>query len=274
MKTNINHLIDHTYLKTDATIEQLKTMALEVEDYHFNSLCIRGEFVQEIAKICRTSAVIGFPLKMLEYDPKKILQLKSDLVRDSLKEKLRQTKLALLNGARELDPVINPLEINPELPIKENPIFKEFVAYFELFFELDRELSDLYPDEMNMSFNLKPIWSCELLSEKELEYSVEMMTQVVLEYHRLRARKNTNIELHFSYKNSTGFIKLPEGQIQANLPLIRKIKNLLNRFEKNPHIMIKAAGGIRNIEQALELVKVCDGKLSHIGTSAGIELCK
>ena len=79
---------------------------------------------------------------------------------------------------------------------------------------------------------------------------------------------------NISYKNSTGFIEVKGLEAQANPELIRKIKNLLDLYDKEPFVQIKAAGGIRSYEDSLKIINITNERLSHLGTSKGIQLCE
>lgn len=92
---NYAKLIDHTLLKPDATVDDIFTLCNEAKEYHFMSVCVNPHFVpfaktylENIdVKVC---TVIGFPLGAT-----------------FTKIKLAETKLALEQGADEIDMVIN-----------------------------------------------------------------------------------------------------------------------------------------------------------------------
>lgn len=91
----INEYIDHTILKADATEEEIIKICTEAKQYEFAAVCvnpynislIRSELKGSNVKSC---AVIGFPLGA---NTKTIKAL--------------ETKDAILNGAQEIDMVIN-----------------------------------------------------------------------------------------------------------------------------------------------------------------------
>jgi len=88
-------MIDHTLLKADATIDDIKTICGEARQYHFASVCINPGFVSlcrdELrgtdTKVC---TVIGFPLGATSTEAKRA-----------------EAKYALNSGAQEIDMVIN-----------------------------------------------------------------------------------------------------------------------------------------------------------------------
>ncbi len=90
-----NRLIDHTLLASDATESQIKKICDEAKEYHFASVCVNPSWVSFCAnelkgtntKVC---TVIGFPLGAT-----------------TTKSKEEELKQAILDGAEELDMVIN-----------------------------------------------------------------------------------------------------------------------------------------------------------------------
>lgn len=92
---NYNKLIDHTLLKPDASIAELKKLCKEAKDYNFMSVCVNPAFIslckEELkgsdVKVC---TVIGFPLGAT------LPQVKT-----------LETREAVFEGADEIDMVIN-----------------------------------------------------------------------------------------------------------------------------------------------------------------------
>lgn len=90
-----NRLIDHTLLASDAVESQIKKICDEAKEYHFASVCVNPCWVSFCAnelkgtdsKVC---TVIGFPLGAT-----------------TTKSKEEELKQAVLDGAEELDMVIN-----------------------------------------------------------------------------------------------------------------------------------------------------------------------
>ncbi|HMF55994.1 MAG TPA: deoxyribose-phosphate aldolase [Pyrinomonadaceae bacterium] len=88
-------LIDHTLLKPEATDEDIRTLCEEAARYHFASVCINPTWVRAAACNLRGSGVpvctvIGFPLGATLPDVKSY-----------------EARRAILDGAREVDMVIN-----------------------------------------------------------------------------------------------------------------------------------------------------------------------
>ena len=86
--------VDHTLLKPTATWEQIQSLCQEAIDYNTASICIPASYVAPVHKkygekinIC---TVIGFPLGY-----------------DSTEAKIKAAEQSILDGAKEVDMVIN-----------------------------------------------------------------------------------------------------------------------------------------------------------------------
>lgn len=92
---NIAGLIDHTALKPDTTIEQIKKLCAEAIEYGFASVCVNPCYVKLCSDILKGSkikvcTVIGFPLGAT-----------------TTAAKVAETTESIANGATEVDMVIN-----------------------------------------------------------------------------------------------------------------------------------------------------------------------
>lgn len=90
-----NKLIDHTLLKPSASENDIKNLCNEAKEYNFYSVCVNPQYVsfakKELANSSvKVTSVIGFPLGA-----------------NSSAIKLEEAKEAVLNGADELDMVVN-----------------------------------------------------------------------------------------------------------------------------------------------------------------------
>lgn len=91
----LNKFIDHTLLKATATIAEIETLCKEAVKYDFFSVCVNSCYVSYAKnflkgtdiKVC---SVIGFPLGAM-----------------SLRSKVFETEQAIVDGADEIDMVIN-----------------------------------------------------------------------------------------------------------------------------------------------------------------------
>lgn len=228
----INQYIDHTNLKPDASEADLLKLVDEAREYQFNSICIRSKWIAKFSKLYRCSATIAFPEDFITENPRQII--------GKMNNKFQEAYKVITDGALELDPVIDI----------EGDIKDELEEYAQIVSKSNKEIT------------IKPIFSCEILSEEEIKNCCRIISEVACKY----------TELKFCFKNSTGFIKMPE--LKTTSPeLIKLIATTLDRFDPESRVSIKAAGGVRSYEQALAVIEAANGRLTHIGTSAGIDIC-
>jgi deoxyribose-phosphate aldolase len=95
VKPEVAHLIDHTLLKPEATVQQISQLCHEALLYKFASVCVNPTHVKLAAQLLQNSdikvcTVVGFPLGAT-----------------STQAKVSETKQALDDGATEIDMVIN-----------------------------------------------------------------------------------------------------------------------------------------------------------------------
>ena len=117
---NIAKYIDHTYLNPAATLGTLLKTCEEASEYHFAAVCIPPPFVKTAKERVagtgvRVATVIGFPFGY-----------------SAIEAKMAEILLAIVDGADELDMVINitalknndwqylAQEINTLLPVVRN----------------------------------------------------------------------------------------------------------------------------------------------------------
>lgn len=91
----LNKYIDHTLLKADATKEQITKLCNEAKQYDFASVCVNTCYVPLCKELLKESdvkvcCVVGFPLGAMDSESKAF-----------------EAKNAVLNGADEVDMVIN-----------------------------------------------------------------------------------------------------------------------------------------------------------------------
>lgn len=91
-KQTLAAYIDHTLLKPTATPQDIERLCQEGNAYQFASVCVNGCYVALAAKLSKVpvAAVVGFPLGAM-----------------STMTKVAETKQAILDGASEIDMVIN-----------------------------------------------------------------------------------------------------------------------------------------------------------------------
>ena len=117
---NINSYIDHTVLKPTTTLHDVEQLCREAIQYQFAAVCVPPLFVKKATALVagsgvKVATVIGFPFGY-----------------SAIEAKLAETVLAIVDGADELDLVINisairnkdwqflANEINTILPIVRN----------------------------------------------------------------------------------------------------------------------------------------------------------
>jgi deoxyribose-phosphate aldolase len=94
-KMDIAKYIDHTILKPEATIEEVKKLCREAKEYSFASVCVNSCYTKLVSTELRgsdvkTCVVVGFPLGAMTKEAKAF-----------------ETSDAIKNGANEIDMVIN-----------------------------------------------------------------------------------------------------------------------------------------------------------------------
>lgn len=87
--------IDHTILKPQATVEEVKKLCMEAKEYNFASVCVNGCHTKLVStelagSDVKTCVVVGFPLGAMTKESKEF-----------------ETLDAVKNGANEIDMVIN-----------------------------------------------------------------------------------------------------------------------------------------------------------------------
>lgn len=92
---NIAKYIDHTILKPEATVEDVKKLCKEAKEYNFASVCVNACYAKLVStelsgSDVKTCVVVGFPLGAMTKEAKAF-----------------ETTQAIENGATEIDMVIN-----------------------------------------------------------------------------------------------------------------------------------------------------------------------
>ncbi|MCI1578784.1 MAG: deoxyribose-phosphate aldolase [Clostridium beijerinckii] len=92
---NIAQYIDHTILKPEATVEDVKRLCREAKEYNFASVCVNGCYAKLVStelagSEVKTCVVVGFPLGAMTKEARAF-----------------ETSQAIENGASEIDMVIN-----------------------------------------------------------------------------------------------------------------------------------------------------------------------
>ncbi len=205
--------VDHTLLKPFASWEDIRELCDEAIQYGTASVCIPPSYIKRIhetyGETINICTVVGFPLGY------------------SLAEtKLAETRQALLDGAKEIDMVINIGDV-------KNGDFDK----------VEKEIAIL--KAMTGKKILKVIIETCFLNEEEKIKLCKAVTNAGADY----------------IKTSTGF-----GTGGASLEDIHLFKQHIG-----PHVKIKAAGGIRSLE---DLIAFIEAGSDRIGTSSAVGLLK
>lgn len=212
---NIEQHIEHTLLKQDATKEELKKLFEEAKKYNFKGVCVNPcnvKFAKEELKNSdvKIVTVVGFPLGANVSDVKAF-----------------ETKLAIQDGADEIDMVINVSALKD--------CDYEFVK------------SDIKKVKAACgTHTLKVILETDLLTKEEIKKACEICVEANADF----------------VKTSTGFVKNGIGAKAEDVELMYKTVA--------PHgLKVKASGGIRDKEKAIQMLQA---GAERLGTSSGVAI--
>ncbi|MFW6022757.1 MAG: deoxyribose-phosphate aldolase [Halanaerobiaceae bacterium] len=211
-------MIDHTMLKPTATVENIKKLCQEANNYDFASVCVNPIFVPMASKLLsgtsvKVATVVGFPLGA-----------------NTSETKAFETRNAIKNGAQEIDMVMNI------------GAFKSG-AY------------DLVQADIKVVVD----------ATKTAGVSSDIIVKVILEISYLdkdeivqacKIAKNAGADF---VKTSTGF-----GGGGATVEAVSLMRKTVGR-----EVGVKASGGVRDYNQALEML---DAGANRIGASAGVAI--
>lgn len=209
---NLNSYIDHTKLGPVVTKEAVNSLIAEAKKYQFKSVCVTPIWVSYAKEQLKDSGilvctVIGFPHG-------------SHLS----KVKAYETKLAVLDGADEIDMVINVTAVKEK---NRSAVMKDIKGVVK----------------NAQGRTVKVIIETALLDQKEITWVSKLVIKAGAQF----------------VKTSTGYAS--RGASIDDVKIIRKaIKDTG---------LIKASGGIRTKEDALNMIKAGANRL---GTSQGVKL--
>lgn len=212
--TNLNAYIDHTYLKPNATLADIKRVCEEARTYNFATVCIPPFYVKAAYEYLketpvRVCTVIGFPLGYQKTNVKAL-----------------ETKTAITDGASEIDMVLNISALKNH----DDNCVRADIA----------EVVQAAQGQV-----VKVILETCLLTAEEIQRACVLCMEAGADY----------------VKTSTGF-----SQHGATIEAVKLMKATIG-----DHLKIKASGGIKSQEQALEYIEL---GVSRLGTSSGVELVK
>ncbi len=211
-------MIDHTILKADATQSDIEKLCEEAKKYNFASVCVNPYWVSLASDLLKNTevkvcTVIGFPLGAT-----------------SSESKAYETEIAILQGADEVDMVINVGAMKDnKIDIVENDILSVVNSA--------RKTGKI----QNKNIIVKVILETCYLTKDEIK-------------NACLCAKNAGADF---VKTSTGF-----GTGGATVEDVALMKETVG-----PSMEVKASGGIRDYETAIKMIKA---GATRLGTSSGI----
>ena len=211
-------MIDHTILKANATQSDIEKLCDEAKKYNFASVCVNPYWVPLASDLLKNSTVkvctvIGFPLGAT-----------------SSESKASETEIAILQGADEVDMVINVGAMkNNQTDIVENDILSVVNSARKT------------GKTQNKNIIVKVILETCYLTKDEIK-------------NACLCAKNAGADF---VKTSTGF-----GTGGATVEDVALMKETVGSSME-----VKASGGIRDYETALKMI---NAGATRLGTSSGI----
>ena len=213
-------MIDHTILKADATQSDIEKLCEEAKKYNFASVCVNPYWVSLASDLLKNSTVkvctvIGFPLGAT-----------------SSESKAYETEIAILQGADEVDMVINVGAMkNNKTDIVENDILAVVNSARKT------------GKTQNKNIIVKVILETCYLTKDEIK-------------NACLCAKNAGADF---VKTSTGF-----GTGGATVEDVSLMKETVGSSME-----VKASGGIRDYETAIKMI---EAGATRLGTSSGISI--
>ena len=213
-------MIDHTILKADATQSDIEKLCEEAKKYNFASVCVNPYWVPLASDLLKNSTVkvctvIGFPLGAT-----------------SSESKASETEIAILQGADEVDMVINVGAMkNNKTDIVENDILSVVNSARKT------------GKTQNKNIIVKVILETCYLTKDEIK-------------NACICAKNAGADF---VKTSTGF-----GTGGATTEDVALMKQTVGET-----MQVKASGGIRDYETAIKMI---EAGATRLGTSSGISI--
>lgn len=236
---NINQYLDSTYLKTAQqeniseaeTKEKVVELVNEAIEYNFKLAMIRPEFVKMAKEMVATANSKVLIGTVIGFHEGT----------NSTEEKLKEAKQAIVDNADELDFVINYEAFKQG---KINLVKAEVYKGTKLVLEANKVAK----------------WIIEIaaLSNEEIIVLTQLIRDVVLDNFGEENASNVFV------KSSTGFFVTENGK--PNGATFEAMKLIVENAKPLP---AKAAGGVRNFEDAIKMVNL---GVIRIGTSSAKEI--
>ena len=236
---DIKNYLDSTYLKTaqqaglseQKNTEKVTSFIQEAIDHQFKLVMIRPDQVS-LAKEMIVKARSKVTIGTVISFPEGL---------NSLEEKLAEAQEAIDNGADDLD----------------------FVCNYQAFIDGDLETvrtEILEGTKLGLEHNKIVKWIIEVaaLTEKQIIQICTLIKKVVLSNFKDELYQNVYV------KSSTGFYVT-----ENNLPNGATVPAIIMMLENGSPLSIKAAGGVRTYEEAVEMIKL---GVKRIGTSSALAI--
>ena len=207
-------MIDQTLLKPFATLDQFEAFCRQADEYGFKMVAINSAMTHICKEFLKDSqvlvgAAIGFPLGQT-----------------TIEDKVFETRNAILEGADEIDYVVNLVQL------KSGNL--DYVK---------REMEEIVAVCRRYGKTSKVIFENCYLTDAEKETLCRIALEVRPDF----------------IKTSTGF-----GTGSATVEDVRLMKRMVG-----DEIGIKAAGGMRTLDDALAMI---EAGATRLGTSAGVAI--
>jgi deoxyribose-phosphate aldolase len=211
-KQQLASMIDHSLLRPNATLEELKRVCLEAAEYKFKTVCINPIFVADAVSLLKgkdvlVCSVVGFPFGT-----------------HSSEMKAKETAEVIERGAREIDMVIWGGALKDK---RDQDVVKDIRAVVQ--------------------------------AARGCPVKVILETCYLTDEEKIRGCR-LSIEAGASFvKTSTGFA--------SGGATIEDVKLMRNTVGKD--FGVKAAGGIRTLEDALKMI---EAGANRLGTSGSVTI--
>ena len=218
-------LVDYTMLNMDVEVSDIRELCERAKEYGVATVCVRPQMVK-VAKICLKDSSVGITT---------VISFPEGT--DSLESKIVETKLAIYDGADDIDMVLNYQEL-----IKN----ENLIPYDELENAEDEVPVDFIDDLIQ-----------EVVELVSICHDSNKILKVIVESGRLNP-KLTKIAAQICVEAGADFIKTSTGMVEvgAELDKIKIFYDIIK--ENNSGMLIKASGGIRTIEDIKRFSQYAD----------------
>ncbi|WP_395094030.1 deoxyribose-phosphate aldolase [Vaginella massiliensis] len=238
---SVKDYLDSTYLKTpeqagisnSETLEKVHQLTLEAIENGFYAVMIRPDYVRSVREILDSQSSLVKLGTVIGFP-------EGDYTLD---EKMREAQKAIADGADELDFVV------------------DYTAYKKGNLEkVSEEIETCTRIAIREGKIVKWIIETAALTDEEIVGITKLIRKIVEE--KIGADEVSNVFV----KSSTGFYQTPNGEPNgANEHVIKLM------LENAGQLPVKASGGVRNIEEAKQMIAL---GVKRIGTSSALAIVR